>query len=423
MSASGHKPTSFLVHVWQMASGTALGQFWLIAATPLLSRLYTPADFGMFGVFTAFIAVVSVAATLRLEMALPAAGDDAEEADLVVTILLVIVPVSLVLGALLWPLTRFDVLGLGVLPTRAAGLASVTVLAVGLSNSLRYLQTRRRRFDVVGRAMSLQGFARGLVPVMLYPASLGWSGLALGDTLGRLFGVRPMLSGVGEMVRARLQTYRMQDARATLRRHQNFLRILLPSSLVDATAAALPLPIIARLFGLEAAGEYALVTRIAAAPGALIGNSIADVFHGHFVQWRQTGAGTARSELNRTARRLLAASMIIYVPAALLAPALFPIVFGEQWQRAGWTFAVMAPFLAIGLVVSPLSRVLIVTDRMQYKLLVDGLFLVVPCTVLWFAADRGYLVALTLFAIAGSGVFLVYWLLIRRAVTVMQGAS
>ncbi len=399
-----------------MASGTALGQVCLIAATPFLSRLYTPSDFGVFGIFTAFVAVVSVAATLRLEMALPSARDDHEESDLILTILLVSVPVSLVLGALLWPLAHLNLLGLGSLPIWAGGLASLAVLAVGLVNSVRFLQTRRRRFDIVGRALAIQGLVRGLLPLLLAAANLGWIGLTLGDTLGRIFGIRPMLANAGGQISTRLRTFSFRDAGRVLKQHKDFLRILLPSSLVNAAATALPLPIIARLFGLEAAGEFALISRIAAAPAALIGNSVADVFHGHFVQWLRSPDGIAMSELKRTARKLLVVSLLIYVPAAILAPTLFPIVFGQQWQRVGLVFAVLTPFLSVGLVVSPLSRVLIVTERMHFKLWFDGLFLVVPCFALWLAADHGYILALSCYSVAATAVYVVYWLLIRRAV-------
>jgi O-antigen/teichoic acid export membrane protein len=295
-------------------------------------------------------------------------------------------------------------------------LAGFAVLAVGLVNSVRFLQTRRRRFDIVGRALAFQGLVRGLLPLLLAPANLGWIGLTLGDTLGRIVGIRPMLANVSAQLRTRLQTFTFRDVGRVLKRHKNYLQILLPSSLVNAVATALPLPLIARLFGLEAAGEFALISRIAAAPAALIGNSVADVFHGHLVQWLRAPGSTAIAEMNRTALKLLIVSLLIYVPSAILAPTVFPIVFGPQWQQLGSIFAALAPFLCLGLVVSPLSRVLIVTERMHFKLWFDGLFLVVPCSALWLAREKSYLWAITWFSAAATSVYAVYWLLIRRAV-------
>jgi O-antigen/teichoic acid export membrane protein len=174
--------------------------------------------------------------------------------------------------------------------------------------------------------------------------------------------------------------------------------------------------VITQLFGLAAAGEYALVSRVAAVPGALIGNSIADAFHGHAVEWLQRRDGSARRGFAHTARRLLLASLAIYLPSALLAPTLFPFVFGSEWDRAGWVFVMLVPMLAAGLVVSPLSRVLIITDRMHWKLAVDLLFLALPCAVLWLASSYGLLVALAAFAATGAAVFGLYGWLLHRAV-------
>jgi O-antigen/teichoic acid export membrane protein len=91
----------------------------------------------------------------------------------------------------------------------------------------------------------------------------------------------------------------------------------------------------------------------------------------------------------------------------------FPLLFGSDWTRAGWVFVALAPMLAAGLVVSPLSRVLIITDRMHWKLGVDLLFLVLPCLALWLAAPLGLLAALAAFAVTAALVFGVYgWLLL-----------
>lgn len=399
----------------RIASGTALGQVWVILATPLLSRLYGPADFGVFGLFSAFVGVASVAATLRLEMGLPSAGDDDAEMDLLVSILWIGIPVAVMLAALLWPLSKAEALGFSLLPSGAALLAAPAILIVGLGGAFRFLQTRRMAFGLIGRAQSAQGLGRALIPLACWPFVPGWGGLAVGDTLGRLIGLRPLLRGVSTQLRRRLRTFTAKDLSRTLRTHRRYLQVLLPSSLIDAAAVALPLPIITQLFGLAAAGEYALVSRVAAVPGALVGNSIADAFHGHVVEWLRRRDGSAAAGLRHTALRLLLAALAIYIPAALLAPSVFPLLFGSEWTRAGWVFVTLAPVLVAGLVVSPLSRILVVTDRMHWKLGVDLLFLVLPCLSLWLAAPRGFLTALAVYSTISALVFCIYGWLLQRA--------
>ena len=61
-----------------LMTGTALAHGIKIAATPVLTRLYGPAEFGVFAVFLAMLNLTSVAACLRFEMAISLPEEDQE---------------------------------------------------------------------------------------------------------------------------------------------------------------------------------------------------------------------------------------------------------------------------------------------------------------------------------------------------------
>ena len=86
-----------------LVTGTALGQLIVLAASPLVTRLYTPADFGVLGVFSAFLGILGIAVTLRYELAIPLAEDDASVVNLVALSLAVTFLLSLMVGVALWP--------------------------------------------------------------------------------------------------------------------------------------------------------------------------------------------------------------------------------------------------------------------------------------------------------------------------------
>jgi O-antigen/teichoic acid export membrane protein len=65
------KPGGFRQKVLQVAGGTALTQGLLVAASPLLTRLYSPEDFGVLAVYMSLVVFVVIGATLRYECALP----------------------------------------------------------------------------------------------------------------------------------------------------------------------------------------------------------------------------------------------------------------------------------------------------------------------------------------------------------------
>ena len=61
----------FRLKVLQVAGGTAMAQGLLVLASPVLTRLYTPADFGVLVVYVAMLAILVILASLRYEYALP----------------------------------------------------------------------------------------------------------------------------------------------------------------------------------------------------------------------------------------------------------------------------------------------------------------------------------------------------------------
>src|SRR5690606_39162851 len=69
-------------NVAALMTGTTLAQALPIAASPLLSRLYTPGDFGVLGLYAAICAIVSVLAAGRYEIAIVQPRSDAEAANL-----------------------------------------------------------------------------------------------------------------------------------------------------------------------------------------------------------------------------------------------------------------------------------------------------------------------------------------------------
>jgi O-antigen/teichoic acid export membrane protein len=86
----------FAREVGVLAGGTVTAQLMGILAAPLLTRLYTPDDFGVFAVYTAICGMIGVVATLRYELAIPLQKDDRDAAGLVILCLIVALCITLV---------------------------------------------------------------------------------------------------------------------------------------------------------------------------------------------------------------------------------------------------------------------------------------------------------------------------------------
>jgi O-antigen/teichoic acid export membrane protein len=263
----------------------------------------------------------------------------------------------------------------------------------------------------VATAIALQGAGRAVLPLLLAALNPGWWGLLGGEVAGRILGVARLARGAG----GRLLALTVDRIVRAARRRWRYPTWVLPSSLLDALAVAVPLPLISEIFGVAAAGQFALVQRIAAVPAALVASSFADAIHAEGSRLRAAQVSDLRPLASQTVRRLGLIGAAVYLPVMLFAPLAFPPVFGPDWREAGVIAAILAPYLWLTLVVSPLSRLILVNDRVELKVLADLLCLGLPVAALFAARAMNYPEALAAFSAANLLAYLVYLGIIWRA--------
>jgi len=397
-----------------LTGGTALGQLLVVAVTPLLTRLYVPADMGVFGLFSSFVSVASTAACWRLDFGVATARSQSEAAGLVLLCLAVCPATSIALAAVLAGLIRARILSFELLSLWTVPAALVALVMTGVFGTLRYWHVGRRDFRVVSGALVMQGAGRATVSLACGVIGGGWAGLLIGDLAGRVLGVRRLWRPAAASVSAEIARGGLRRMAERLRSAWRYPLIVLPSSVLDALGAALPLPLIAVLFGPSSAGYFALAWRIATVPSGLVSASVADVFHAHSVAVRDGTSADLRPLVTRTLRRLALTATAIYLPLCLLAPAAFGWVFGPQWQPSGSLMLVLLPLWWTSTVVSPISRLLIVVGRPALKLVFDACFLILPAAALVACRTQGLDRAVLAYGLTAGCVYAGFAILLLR---------
>lgn len=398
-----------------VARGTILGQAAFVLVMPLITRLYPPAEVGVYGLALAFVGLAAPVAGLRFELAAISARDADDARALLLLSALAILPMTCLCVALLCALKVFNLGAYGVLPWWMVAVTGATIVAAGAYSTLRCGLVRRHRFRLVAASLTVQGWVRAGVPVLLAPLGAGAALLISGELLSRLSAVALMLH-LGPAQGA-LRTLRIpvQALRERLVRFWKYPVLLGPSALIDAAATALPLPVVASCYGLSAAGKFALVQRLVVLPAALMVGSVGDVFHAHAAEIAGREPGATAAFLATTATRLLLFAAAVYIPVALLAPFTAGWLFGPQWADAGPLIAVLVPMCIAQTVVSPISRALLLSGREEQALLANLISLVLPLAALYLASGHRMLVAVACFSAASVLAFVVYYVVIVRA--------
>jgi O-antigen/teichoic acid export membrane protein len=353
----------------KLGGGTALGQLFSVLVLPIISRQYDPIQRGFFGIFSAFVATATVVVGLRFEMAVPTANSDKEADQLLTLSLLTGVVISTLAGLAFYALHLLNIGGYGELAGWSSWLLVLTLILTGAFSSLRFWFVRRADFGGISKAMIQQGFVRAVVPVFLGLLKFDWIGLAIGEVFGRVSGVfslsKRALSGVRESLGDRA------GLMSTAYKYRSMPLQMMPSSLIDSLASSIPIPLFFSYYGGVNAGLSSMALMTIAIPSGLIAASVADVFHQQLADLLREDPSKISHYLIIAGKKMLKISVCIYVPFAALGYFLAEPLLGQKWAPVSWMLVALTPMVVGSSLCSPLSRTLVVVNRVDWKIYVD----------------------------------------------------
>lgn len=371
-----------------LSSGSAIGLLFTLAVDTLLTRMYGPEDFASLGLFTSFLSVAGVGATLQLETSIMSAADASEASYLALSAGCIGIPTSILAGLLLHLLIRNSLLGFGHLPWFVPIALSLVMLFVGYFAVLRYWSLRKGSFREVSQAVVVQSGARAIFQTLAGLVGLHNVGLILGETLGRAFGMGRMFRSSWPELGRHAANFHWSECRQTLARNWKFPILSFPSSLIDALCMNLALPLLVQEYGAQDGGYYALSWRVLALPSVLITQAVADTFHNRIAVCVRESPAEVLSYFRRTSISLLLAGSIPCLILVFWARPMFMLIFGAPWASAGTMTALIAPWYLAQFVVNPLSRVVLVLSGQETKLIWDLVCLVTVPSLFYVARLR-----------------------------------
>jgi O-antigen/teichoic acid export membrane protein len=408
----------FARNVATLSLGTALAQSLGIALAPVLTRLYSPADLGVLGLFMSFVTVAAVTTSLSYELGIVSAANQEKAVRLTWASMLLSAPVCALCGIVLYIVVHFQWLGYGVLPGYSIPLMIVTLLLIGVFSNLRYWEIRQEHFEIIARTTIVQQAIRSVSQVVLGLFGIGPAGLLFGEMIGRGAGVGSLFRDAWPALKSAAVRARRNEIVSALAENRNLAIYSLPSSLIDTLAANLPLPLLVQLYGTALGGQFALMQRVLAVPLVLIATSVADTFHSRLAVCAREKPGQIPGLFARTSAGML---LLGLGPALILFFAgdrLFALVFGKPWAIAGTLAGITAPLLLAQMIVNPLSRLVFVLRGQKSKLIYDLTLMTGILLVFGVAWHQKLTLVHTVWGITLVGIFcyIVYYLVLLRIV-------
>jgi O-antigen/teichoic acid export membrane protein len=403
---------SFTRNVLTLLSGTAIAQLIPLLATPVLTRIYTPEQFGALAILLAVANPLSLLVCGRYDLTVVLPRDDERANVLARLALLLAVVVSLILGGLLWSF-RGPLSGLmgGEVALFPVLLAPLLFLLMGFFQPLNNWLIRKQAF----RAMSVNKMVQTTV-ITLVSLGLGWWAFEHGLMVGYVAGWALYVAFGAMQVRWKgfrfrpLQFAAMREAALSYRSFP--LYNALPAVMNTATLS-IPVFLLTRVFDEQVTGQFNLCRQTIFLPVTFFATSFMQVYMQRAGSTVAAG-GAVLPSLRRSVQLLGALALALVLVLLTAGPFLFGLVFGAQWTEAGTYARILALPIALQFVVVPLTPLLPALGHIRAYSIWQVLYFasVLLLGFVAFALPSDYLLAL---AAVESLCFLVLGLFILRS--------
>lgn len=332
-----------------------MGPLVQLIATPWLSRIYTPAEFGYFALFVSSVSVLTTIACLRYEAIIPVVEDDLVKPAALVALFGALAMLLLLCALIVTGVPQFLYKPFSELGNKIWGMP-VAAMCGGIMLLVYYLTLRRGEFILNAVMRSLQvslfvvlaiGFAEfGLIQAQIVSwVFVGIAGLAY---IGK--DIFPLKRGI---------------AWATAVRFKQYPTLLMPTSLLDATALALPVFLMSATYGAEATGNYAQIQRLVGAP-LLLGSAVmGQIFFKYSGELFRSGE-SSHGLMWRIVRMLGGSALLLLTVLLVAGEPVCQRLLGKGWRvDTLFLLLVTIPFVCRA-IVSPISTVFLTHHRVTF---------------------------------------------------------
>lgn len=379
--------SEFWKQVLTLLSGSLLAQIISVAFLPILSRLYLPEAFGVFGFFIAAVAVVVVVINggYELTIMLPEKESDADLltslsfrlAHIISFVLLILL---LLLGKAILSWAELESLNLWHL------LLPLSIWMEGISQALSFRLNRAKAYRALSIAKLLRSILTALLSLGLAFVFEGFEGLLLGFMVGQA----AMLIYTYVYFVQKIPTHKTENEQASLKsiatRYKDFPRYSVLSALMNTASKHLPFFLLPRLFNTNVSGQYSKSDRVLNIPAVLLSMSIGRVYF----EKASRAAENREEELAQLTKDTFLRLLLLAIPflgiIMLWGPELFSFVLGEAWGMAGEYARCIMPWMFMVFIASPLSYLIDIKRKLKIFLAFNVLLFLVRLAALLIGA-------------------------------------
>ena len=404
--ATGSSP--FATNVLKLASGSVIAQALGIILIPIITRLYSPGDYGIFQLFLSISSILAVLSCFSYQMAIMLPKEDEDSANIVALCFILVCITSIISGGVFILLSGWVGKALNVPDiSHYMIFLPVVVFLNGLFLVMNYWLSRRVRFGAIAMARVANSVSGKVfqIGIGLGPAS------PLGLIAGLIAGYGAALLVMLRGIRGDLSLFMAAspgDMKRLAVRYRRFPIFTSWSAVANSVSLQVAPLMLAAFFSPVVVGHYGMAHTVVNLPMSLIGSAIGQVFFQKASE-EKNRTGSVKTFVREVHQRLVSIGIFPILVLMIIREELFALVLGAQWGTAGKYACILAPWIFLVFIASPLSTIFSVLEKQTVGLAFNLMVLFSRVVVLYVGGVYGNpIVALVLFSI--TGVFFWGWM-------------
>lgn len=400
-------PSEYIKNVASVFTATTIAQFLPILTAPILTRIYTPADYGLLGVMISIAGIVSVFTTLGYANAIIISPNNNEANEVVALCFKILLLIGVIIAIVFFVLQNWIASVYNIHTHKyLLLLIPLSVLLSGMGNIIGFVANRNKLFKTISVNRIIASITTAIVSIAMGLLFRNVIGLIIGYFIGQFINSIVLYFSVfyKNKINATpiLNFYKIKTG-VVFKKYIHFFKYYLPSDFINIFSNQIPIFLISSMASAPqaAVGFYNMGNRILGLPIGLISNSIGEVFKQRAAN-DYNNNGTCRPIFLKTLKVLFLTSILPFSILIFFGADIFAFAFGEIWRTAGKYSQIMGALFMFRFIVSPLSYVFFVAQKQKEDLMVHLLFIVLGFGSMYigFAIHNDIKYALSFFVIS-----------------------
>ena len=363
------KPKSeFNRNILTLMTGTTIAQAIPIAISPILTRIYTPEDFGIFAIFLAITLIIGSIANGRYELAIMMPKKDEDAINIFALGFIITTSLSLLLLVLVLIFQKYFIF---LLKNEEIGVwlyfVPISVFFFGIFNILNYFNNRKKNYKDISNANILKSIVAAIIQLSIGFIQQGATGLISGQIISQFFANTKLLKNIIKD-KVLISKIKKKKIIALAKRYKNFPKYSMPSGLLNITSLQVPVFLLGAFFNIAIVGFYSLSYRFISLPMSIIGSSIGQVFFQKSSELKNDKKALKKITLE-TYKKLFKIGILPFAIITVFGDYIFAFVFGKDWIVAGEYAQLLAIWILFLFIHSPITNLFSTLEKQKDALI------------------------------------------------------